>query len=59
MLIGVPLALGSWWGQTAVIPLILVIIGRLINEEKFLIKNLPGYVEYRNKVKYRLVPFIW
>jgi protein-S-isoprenylcysteine O-methyltransferase Ste14 len=59
MLLGVPLALGSWWGFFATIPITLVIVWRLLDEEQFLAKNLPGYSEYRNKVKYRLVPFIW
>jgi protein-S-isoprenylcysteine O-methyltransferase Ste14 len=59
MLAGVPLSLGSWWGLLAVLPVVLVIIWRLIDEENFLAKNLPGYTEYRDKVKYRLIPFIW
>jgi protein-S-isoprenylcysteine O-methyltransferase Ste14 len=59
MLAGVPLALGSWWGLLAVVPIMLVIIWRLIDEEKFLQINLPGYSAYLNNVKYRLLPFIW
>jgi protein-S-isoprenylcysteine O-methyltransferase Ste14 len=59
MLLGMPLALGSWWGLFTVIPIALAIIWRLVDEEKFLAKNLPGYSEYRNKVRYRLLPFIW
>jgi protein-S-isoprenylcysteine O-methyltransferase Ste14 len=59
MLLGVPLALGSLWGELAVILISLVIIWRLIDEEKYLEKNLLGYKEYKNKVKYRLVPYIW
>jgi len=35
------------------------LIWRLIDEEKFLCKNLPGYTEYANKVKYRLIPFVY
>jgi protein-S-isoprenylcysteine O-methyltransferase Ste14 len=56
---GVPLALGSYWGLSMFILLTVVIIWRLLDEEKFLAKNLPGYVAYEGKVKYRLVPFIW
>ena len=37
----------------------IVIIARIKNEEKVLVKELPGYREYRKKVKYRLIPFIW
>jgi protein-S-isoprenylcysteine O-methyltransferase Ste14 len=59
MLSGVPLALGSWWGMFAVIPITLVIVWRLLDEEQFLAKNLPGYAEYGNTVRYRLIPFIW
>jgi protein-S-isoprenylcysteine O-methyltransferase Ste14 len=59
MLSGAPLALGSWWGLLTIIPITLVIIWRLIDEEKFLVRRLPGYSDYRNKVRYRLVPFIW
>jgi protein-S-isoprenylcysteine O-methyltransferase Ste14 len=59
MLLGVPLALGSWWGLLTIIPMTLVLVLRLLDEEKFLVKTLPGYSNYRNKVKYHLVPFIW
>ncbi len=59
MLIGVPLALGSYWGLLAFVPIALVIVWRLLDEEKFLVKNLPGYPDYQNKVRYHLVPFIW
>jgi protein-S-isoprenylcysteine O-methyltransferase Ste14 len=41
------------------IPLILVIVARLLDEEKFLKANLNGYEEYCLKVRYRLVPLIW
>ncbi|MDP4199679.1 MAG: isoprenylcysteine carboxylmethyltransferase family protein [Bacteroidota bacterium] len=58
-LIGVPLALGSWWGLIAVVPITLVIILRLLDEERFLAANLPVYSDYSRIVKYRLVPFIW
>ena len=59
MLIGVPLALGSWWGLLLVIPITVVLIWRLLEEEKFLTKNLPGYSEYQHKVRFRLLPYIW
>jgi protein-S-isoprenylcysteine O-methyltransferase Ste14 len=59
MLIGVPLALGSWWGLLLVIPITIVLVWRLLEEEKFLTKNLPGYSEYQNKVRCRLLPFVW
>lgn len=59
MLIGVPLALGSFWGLLIIIPLVSVIIWRLLDEEKILKKNLSGYLEYQKKVNYRLIPHIW
>ena len=59
MLIGVPLALGSWWGLSAIVPMTIVLIFRLLDEEKFLAKNLAGYSEYQGKVRYRLLPLIW
>jgi len=54
-----PVALGSWVGVPFAIPLILVIIARLLDEEKFLKANLTGYEEYYQKVRYRLVPYVW
>ena len=59
MLVGAPLALGSWWGLLAVVPIFVVIVWRLLDEEVFLERNLLGYVGYRRQVKYRLLPFIW
>ncbi len=59
MLLGVPLALNSLWGLVALIPITLVIIWRLLDEEKLLAKELSGYPDYQNKVKYHLFPFIW
>jgi protein-S-isoprenylcysteine O-methyltransferase Ste14 len=59
MLLGVPIALGSWWGVLTLIPMTVVLILRLVDEEIFLARNLPGYAEYRRKVRYRLVPFAW
>jgi protein-S-isoprenylcysteine O-methyltransferase Ste14 len=59
MLLGIPLALGSWWAYIFIFLLFAAIIWRLLDEEKFLAKNLPGYDAYRQKVRYRLIPFIW
>ena len=58
-LIGVPLALGSYWG---LIPAVLTIFGlvwRLFDEEKFLAQNLPGYQEYCARVRWHLIPGIF
>ena len=59
LLIGTPLALGSWCGLNALILFMPALIWRLLDEERFLHKNLPGYTEYTWKVRYRLVPFVW
>jgi protein-S-isoprenylcysteine O-methyltransferase Ste14 len=59
LLVGIPLSLGSLCGLFAIALMLPALIWRLLNEERFLVKNLPGYSEYRNTVRYRLVPFIW
>jgi protein-S-isoprenylcysteine O-methyltransferase Ste14 len=59
MLLGVPPALGSWWGLFMIIPFIIVLVWRILDEERFLEKNLPGYLMYQKKVRYRLLPFVW
>jgi hypothetical protein len=58
MLLGIPISLGSWWGLLVIAAMIPALIWRLIDEEKFLARNLPGYVEYQKKVRYRLIPLI-
>jgi protein-S-isoprenylcysteine O-methyltransferase Ste14 len=55
-LVGTPLALGSYWGIVALLATMPFLIWRLLHEEAFLAKNLPGYAEYMNTVRWRLVP---
>jgi len=59
MLIVTPLALGSWVALPFSLPLIFVIAVRLLDEEKLLKKDLPGYSEYCQKVHYHLLPNVW
>jgi protein-S-isoprenylcysteine O-methyltransferase Ste14 len=59
LMLGVPLALGSWWGLLMFIPGVAVIIWRLLDEERFLSRNLAGYTEYENQIRYHLIPFVW
>ena len=59
MLFGIPLSLGSLWALLTMIFMAAVIILRLLDEERFLAKNLTGYGAYVRRVHYRLVPFIW
>jgi len=59
MLLGTPLALGSWWGLLMFIPMTLIIAWRARDEERFLDKKLSGYEEYCQRVRYRLAPLVW
>jgi protein-S-isoprenylcysteine O-methyltransferase Ste14 len=59
LFIGTPLALGSWWALLLLPWFIPILVARILNEEKVLVRDLPGYVEYTNKVRYRLIPNIW
>jgi len=58
-LLGGPIALGSWWSTLIVAAILPALIWRLIDEERFLLGNLPGYADYRDRVRYRLLPLIW
>ncbi len=59
MLIGMPIALASWWGLLAFPVIGLALIARIFDEESFLEHELPGYPEYKQKVRYRLIPHLW
>lgn len=58
-LFGTPLALGSYWGLLVLAVMLPVLIWRLLHEERFLASNLPGYTEYCQKVRWRLMPGIF
>jgi protein-S-isoprenylcysteine O-methyltransferase Ste14 len=59
MVIGVPLALGSWWGLAIIALVVPVLMWRILDEERLLKQELWGYAEYTQKVHYRLVPYLW
>lgn len=59
LLLGTPLALSSFWGLLALIPMAAALAARLLDEEKLLAAELPGYREYCQKVRFHLVPFVW
>jgi protein-S-isoprenylcysteine O-methyltransferase Ste14 len=59
ILAGLPLALGSYWGLTFIIPGMLVLASRIHDEERLLVEELPGYRKYTELVRHRLVPGIW
>jgi protein-S-isoprenylcysteine O-methyltransferase Ste14 len=59
LFIGMPLALGSWL-TIVLVPVILpVLLWRLLDEEKILRRDLPGYTEYAGRVRHRLIPHVW
>jgi len=53
------MALGSWAAEVVLLPLVLFIFYRVISEDAFLMKNLPGYPEYAARVRHRLLPGVW
>jgi protein-S-isoprenylcysteine O-methyltransferase Ste14 len=59
MIVGMPLALDSYWGLVTVVPAAAVLALRIVDEEKMLRQELAGYDEYTHKVHYRLVPGVW
>ena len=54
-----PIALGSWWALIGSVLITVLILFRILSEEKFLSENLEGYKEYKHKTIYRLIPGIW
>jgi len=58
-LVGTPLALGSYWGLLAFAAMMPFLIWRMLDEERVLARDLPGYTEYQRRVRHRLVPGIW
>ncbi|MBP3422063.1 MAG: isoprenylcysteine carboxylmethyltransferase family protein [Lachnospiraceae bacterium] len=59
LFLSMPLVLGSIYSFLVFLAYPFIIAKRIINEEAFLEKELEGYREYKQKVKYRLIPFIW
>ena len=59
MFLSIPLILGSFISFLVFLIYPILIVRRIKNEEKVLEKDLKGYIEYKKKVKYKLIPFIW
>lgn len=59
MMVGVPLALDSYWGLVFVIPAQVALALRIRDEEELLQQQLSGYREYEQQVHYRLLPYVW
>ncbi len=59
MFLSIPVVLGSFWALLCFVPYIGIIVMRIRGEEALLEKELSGYADYKTRVKYRLVPFVW
>lgn len=59
LFLSIPLVLGSWIGFLIFLLYPLLLVKRIQNEEKVLEEGLTGYKEYKEKVKYRMIPFVW
>ncbi|MBQ2726398.1 MAG: isoprenylcysteine carboxylmethyltransferase family protein [Clostridia bacterium] len=59
LFLAIPLVLGSWIGFAVMLVYPIVIAVRIRNEETVLTAGLDGYAEYKTKVKWRLIPFVW
>ena len=59
LFLSIPLVLGSWHSLICFAFYPVAIVTRILNEERVLVAGLEGYAEYRKRVKYRLIPFIW
>jgi protein-S-isoprenylcysteine O-methyltransferase Ste14 len=59
MFLSMPLVLGSWWSFLCFLPYVFIVEIRIRNEEKILDKELLGYAEYKKRVKYKILPYVW
>ena len=59
LFLAIPIVLGSWFSLLCFLHYPSVIVVRILNEEKVLTEGLEGYAEYKKKVRYRLIPFVW
>lgn len=59
LVVGVPLALGSYWGLLFMLLNVPILVLRILDEEKMLRSELGGYTDYTRRVRYRLVPGLW
>lgn len=59
LFLAMPVVLGSWIAFAVMLLYPIAIVARIGNEEKVLEEGLQGYTEYKKKVKYRLIPFVW
>lgn len=59
MFLSMPIILGSLWSFFCFLPYPILIVARIVSEERLLVRELTGYSEYKKRVRYRLIPFIW
>lgn len=59
LMLGIPPALGSYWGLFLLVPGLLVLVLRIRDEEELLEQQLSGYRQYEQQVRYRLLPYVW
>ena len=59
MYLASPVALGSWWALLPALLIVPILVARILNEEQVLAQELPGYTEYMQKTRYRLLPGLW
>ena len=59
LILGIPLLLGSWLGLALAPVIVLLFAVRAVMEERTLMAELPGYIDYVARVRYRLVPYVW
>jgi protein-S-isoprenylcysteine O-methyltransferase Ste14 len=59
LMLGIPLALGSWWGLLALVPGVPALVWRILDEERLLKRDLLGYAEYTQRMRFRLIPGVF
>ena len=59
MFLAMPLGMGSWWAFLVMVPYVVANVTRIKDEETLLSKELEGYQEYKEKVRWKLIPYIW
>ena len=59
MFLAMPLVMESWWAFLVMVPYVIAIVTRIKDEEMLLTKELEGYQEYKEKVRWKLIPYIW
>ncbi len=59
LFLSIPLVLGSWWSLLCFVHYPVLMVLRIRNEERVLERDLTGYSDYKKRVRYRLIPFVW